>query len=200
MTVATATLRQQATAVETARRRLPRRHGDDRRTSVAGDSPRPRDGDPADLHRAVLLPREHRHPVRSHRGTDRGIRLHRVPTADGDPARRHRRVAGSSTRARRAERLLRPPAAHAGATPGDPARPHGGRRHRGLRVDRSDPHRRVHRRRPLRDRAARRPRVHRSSERCGAWRSRGSGMRSRSRPATPGRSTRASCCSSRSCS
>ena len=42
-----------------------------------------------------------------------GLRLQGVPAADGDPARRHRRLAGAGAGARRAERLLRPAAAHA---------------------------------------------------------------------------------------
>ena len=70
-----------------------------------------------------------------------GLRLHRVPDADRDPARRHRRLACAGARARRPGRLLRPAAAHAGAAARDPARPHGRRRHRGDRADGADPRR-----------------------------------------------------------
>ena len=63
----------------------------------------------------------------------RRLRLQGVPDADGDPARRHRRLPGAGARARRAGRLPRPAAADAGPAPGDPARPHGRRRDRGRR-------------------------------------------------------------------
>ena len=119
-----------------------------------------------------------------HREQHPGLRLHGVPDADGDPARRHRRVAGAGARARRAGRLLRPAAAHPGAADRDPARPHGRRRRGGGRAHRADHRRRLRRRRALRDRARSACSCSSCSPRCGAWRSPASATRSRSRPAT----------------
>ena len=151
------------------RRRLARRAGQARRPDVrhhghrrarpAGRPARPRGGHPADLHRPVLLPREHRDALEPHREQHPRVRLQGVPAADGDPARCHRRLAGGGAGARRAERLLRPTAAQPGAAHLDPARADGGRRRRRHRSHRADHDRRLRRRRALRHRAARRAAV-----------------------------------------
>ena len=138
----------------------------------------------------------------AHREQHPGLRLHRVPDADRDPARRHRRVARAGARARRAERLLRPAAAHAGAahrrscsatwSPTSPSPS-------ALTVPILD--RRLHPRRALRDRAARRPACSSLHRRAVEPRLRRLRLRDRAEDRQPGRgATRASCCSSRSCS
>ncbi len=98
-----------------------------------GRPPRAGDGDPADLHRPVLLRRQHRDAAASHREPHQGLRHQGVHDADRHPHRRHRRVAGGLARARHPGRLLRSAAAHAGAAAGDPPRAHGRRRRRRLR-------------------------------------------------------------------
>ena len=74
-------------------------------------------------------------------------------------------VTGVSRRAgprdRRAERLLRPAAAHSGPEVGHPARAPGRRRHRRGRAHRADHHRRLPARRAVRDGSARDRGVHR---------------------------------------
>ena len=91
-----------------------------------------------------------------------GLNYEAFQMADGDPAGRHRRLAGAGAGARRAGRLPRPAAAHAGQAHCDPARPHGRRRRGGRRAHAADHPHRVHPRRALRGRSARRGRVHRA--------------------------------------
>ena len=135
-------------------------------------------------------------------GIDRRLRLHGVPDADRDPARRHRRLAGAGARARRAGRLLRPAAAHPGPAH---CRSCSGHMVADVAVA-AGAHRADPRRSASSSACASRPAplgvlvfiAHRRAVEPGLRRLR---LRDRAEDRQPGRgATRASCCSSRSCS
>ena len=184
---------------EAGRLRL-RRHLD-RRPGAASRPAGPRGRRPADLHRGVLLRREHRHAPDAHRG-------HGSPASTSPPSRCRRRSCSASPACSRAgslvldvqdgyfDRLLLTPvrrlAILLGHMVADVTVACG--------ADDPDPAARFRARRAVRSRTPRRPRVHRVRRRSGASPSRASATPSPSAPATPPRCNRASCCSSRSCS
>ncbi|CAA9530524.1 MAG: ABC transporter protein, partial [uncultured Thermomicrobiales bacterium] len=85
------------------------------------------DGNPVLDHPGLLFRGQHRHPGGFCRARDLRSQLPRLPTADGDRLRDHRRVPGAGPGHRHPVRLLRPPADDADAAPLLAARPDGRR-------------------------------------------------------------------------